>query len=122
MKKNLQKIPSLILEQIRTFDQDDVIVAAVKKISIEELADYKHLGIGANGVELVLPSPQLPDPEAGRYSHANVYGKEINDTNIQRVFDASKAVEWFIPERPDLVCAGKLWRNFRCRNPLSRST
>ena len=77
MKKNLQKIPSLILEQIRTFDQDDVIVAAVKKISVEELADYKHLGIVANGVELVLPSPQLPDPEAGRYSHANVYGKEI---------------------------------------------
>ena len=74
MAKNLLKIPTAIFERIRAFDQDDVIAATVKLVTPVDVERYTHLGLmlGPNG--LVLPEPSVPNPDAGRYSHANCYG------------------------------------------------
>jgi hypothetical protein len=82
MKKNILRIPAKILEQITAFDQDDVVAATVKLINPTDVARYSHLGItlGPNG--LSLPLPTAPDPNAGRYSHANLYGMEKKRTDL----------------------------------------
>lgn len=47
-KKNIRKIPRDILNQIRMFDQDDIIVACTKVIKPEDIRKYSHLGLGDN--------------------------------------------------------------------------
>lgn len=74
MKRNLLKIPPTILERIRTFDQDDVLAATVKSIRPEEVSSYAKLGISLTGDTLNTPPPAPPDPRAGRYSSANLFG------------------------------------------------
>ncbi len=75
-KRNILKIPQSILDRIKNFDQDDVVVACAKLLKPEEVNRYAALGlIFANG-KLTLPGPQVPDPKAGRYSRANVEGLE----------------------------------------------
>jgi hypothetical protein len=76
MKKNILKIPPRILEQIGAFDQDDIVAATVKLINPTDVARYSHLGIAIGPDGLLLPPPTTPDPKAGRYSHANLYGME----------------------------------------------
>lgn len=76
MPKNLLKIPSGILERLATFDQDDIVAATVKFVLRNDIGRYAHLGVSLNGDDLVLPEPQPPNPAAGRYSNANLYGME----------------------------------------------
>lgn len=76
MKRNLLKIPAAILERVRTFDQDDVVAATVKLIRPEDVSGYAKLGLMLNGGELETPPPAPPDPNAGRYSNANLFGLE----------------------------------------------
>jgi len=76
MKKNILRIPAKILEQIKAFDQDDVVAATVKLINPADIARYSYLGITLGLDGLSLPLPTTPDPNAGRYSHANIYGME----------------------------------------------
>ena len=74
MKRNLLKIPANILERIRTFGQDDVVVACVKLLTPNDIPMYSHLGLSIQNEEPALPKPQVPDPKAGRFSLANVEG------------------------------------------------
>lgn len=76
MKKNLLKVPSVIMDRLKAFDQDDVVAATVKLIAANDVQRYAHLGlaIGTNGLNL--PEPRPPQPEAGRYSNANLFGME----------------------------------------------
>jgi hypothetical protein len=76
-KKNIRKVPETILERIRTFGQDDVVVACTKLLRSDDIAKYAHLGltIGTDGV-LHTPPPAVPNPKAGKYSLANVEGYE----------------------------------------------
>lgn len=76
MKRNLRKIPGYILDRIRAFGQDDVVVACTKLLSAEDISNYAHLGLRMDGGELVMPTPRVPDRRAGRYSRANVEGYE----------------------------------------------
>ena len=76
MKKNILRIPVKILEQITAFDQDDVVAATVKLLNPADVARYSHLGIALGADGLSLPTPSAPDPSAGRYSRANLYGME----------------------------------------------
>lgn len=85
MKRNLLKIPPTILERVRTFDQDDIVVATVKLLQPADIGRYGHVGVlhGARG--LVLPDPAPPRAEAGRFSHANLYGREHKRQDLPKV-------------------------------------
>jgi hypothetical protein len=85
MKKNLLKIPPLILERIQAFDQDDVVAACAKLIPPNEIARYAHLGISIENGALKLPAPALPPGNAGRYSTANRFGYDKKRTDLPKV-------------------------------------
>ena len=76
MKRNLLKIPASILDRLKAFDQDDVVAATVKLLQPEDIAAYAGLGLVLNGDALTVPDPKLPNPEAGKYSRANMFGME----------------------------------------------
>ena len=76
MRKNLNQIPKSILQHINSFDQDDVVAAAVKLIKEADAALYAHLGISWSDAGPKLPDSHVPNPNAGRYSKANAFGME----------------------------------------------
>ncbi len=76
MKRNLLKVPAAILDRLKTFDQDDVVAATVKLLQPDEVVAYSGLGLLFKGEELTAPDPVLPNPEAGKYSRANMFGME----------------------------------------------
>jgi len=84
-KRNLYKIPKQIIDRIRAFDQDDVVVASAKLIRHEDIKDYSALGIKIRGGKLALPNPAVPDPSAGRYSRANVEGLEKPRKDLPKI-------------------------------------
>jgi hypothetical protein len=98
MKKNLLKIPPLILDRIRTFDQDDVVAASVKLLRPADIDRYSHLGIALNGSTLVLPAPSPPQPDAGRFSRANLFGEEKVRKDLPKV---KKSFGFFAPNWGD---------------------
>jgi hypothetical protein len=94
-RKNLLKIPKEILERIAQFGQDDVVVACAKHIAHDQIKAYAGLGLKVENGEIVTPAPFIPNPKAGRYSHANVEGKEV----IRK--DLPKYTKSFPVEAPD---------------------
>lgn len=76
MPKNFLKVPANILARLKSFGQDDVVVACVKLVTPDDVAKYRHLGLSLANGELVAPARQLPSPGAGKYSQANVLGWE----------------------------------------------
>lgn len=76
MSKNLLKVPGSILQRLATFDQDDVVAATVKLVLPTDFDRYAHLGLSLSDENLSFPEPQPPNPTAGRYSNANLYGME----------------------------------------------
>lgn len=76
MPKNLLKVPGNVLQRLATFDQDDVVAATVKLMLPEDIGRYASLGLSLNDDNLDIPEPQPPNPAAGRYSNANLYGLE----------------------------------------------
>lgn len=85
MPKNLLKVPGHILQRLATFDQDDVVAATVKLVLPADVARYAPLGLSLNGDDLGLPEPQPPNPAAGRYSNANLYGMEKVRKDLPKV-------------------------------------
>ena len=76
MPKNLLKIPRSILQRLATFDQDDVVAATVKLVMPADIVRYERLGLLLHNDTLEIPDPQPPNPSAGRYSNANLFGME----------------------------------------------
>lgn len=76
MPKNLFKIPKGIVQRLTNFDQDDVVAATVKLLQPADIARYAHLGLTLDDCNLGFPEAQPPNPSAGRYSNANLYGME----------------------------------------------
>lgn len=83
--KNIIKIPNKIKEQLETFSQDDVVVACVKYIPNEEINKYKHLNIQYINGELIVPPSDTPDPNAGKFSRANLEGFEKKRTDLPKI-------------------------------------
>lgn len=83
---NLRKIPQTLLDRIRTFDQDDVVVACAKFLRQEDIARYSVLGINLVEGRLVTPPPAVPSPRAGKYSLANVEGYEKIRKDLPMIF------------------------------------
>jgi hypothetical protein len=83
--RNLRKIPPEILERIRTFAQDDVVVACAKFLRPEDVTRYAPLGLSLANGKLITPPPALPNPNSGRFSKANMYGYEKVRTDLPKV-------------------------------------
>lgn len=84
-KHNLRKVPQVILDRIRAFDQDDVVVACVKLMKPEDVNNYAGLGLSFSGQDLVLPQPAVPQADAGRFSKANVEGEYVTRKDIPKI-------------------------------------
>lgn len=97
-KRNLIKIPQLIIDRIRAFDQDDVVVACVKLLRPEDIPRYGPLGVSLVGPKLTTPSAVVPNPAAGRYSRANVEGYEKVRKDLPMV---SKEFGFYAPDWGD---------------------
>jgi len=85
MTRNLLKIPRAILDRLNTFGQDDVVAATVKLLQSDDIAPYAKLGLVLNGEALTAPDPLLPNPEAGKYSRANMFGMEKVRRDLPKV-------------------------------------
>lgn len=85
MPKNLLRVPQSILRRLATFDQDDVVAATVKLVLPADIDRYAHLGLALVDDDLSLPDAQPPNPSAGRYSNANLYGMEKVRKDLPKV-------------------------------------
>ena len=97
-KRNFLKIPLKIIERIRTFDQDDVVVACAKFLRPEDVERYFYLGLSLAGAELVVPMPAVPNPAAGKWSRANVEGYEKIRRDLPKII---KSVSVEVPNWGD---------------------
>lgn len=98
MKKNLIKIPKQILERINSFELDDIVVACAKRLGADDIARYSHLGLALKDGNLILPHPSIPKPNAGRYSKANIEGKDIIRKDLPMI---EKTYSWESPNWGD---------------------
>lgn len=95
MPRNIRKIPQTLIDRMRTFGQDDVVVACAKLLRLEDIARYSKLGLRVEGGKLVTPAPAVPEPSNGRFSRANVEG----DEKIRK--DLPKVLKEFSIEAPN---------------------
>ena len=57
MKKNLRKVPHQVLDRLNTIELDDIVVACAKRLKIQDIGRYAHLGLAYENGRLVLPPP-----------------------------------------------------------------
>lgn len=78
-QKNFRKTPESVLKRVGRIDGDQIVVAAVKKISASDLGSemYQHLAMthGPDGPQF--PERLMPHPMTGKFSMWNAQGKEI---------------------------------------------
>jgi hypothetical protein len=84
-KKNYRKIPHNVLDRLTSIDVDDLVVACVKRLTLQDVAKYAHLNIRAEEGHLVVPPPTIPPARMGKYSAANVQGREIVRRDLPKV-------------------------------------
>lgn len=84
MPKNYRLIPADIRTRLRQFVLDDVIAACAKRIHVNELERYAHLGVKLAGDQLILPEPFVPSPSAGKFSTYNVDGKDVKRKDLPK--------------------------------------
>ena len=76
MPRNLLRIPQRILERLNSFDQDDVVAATVKLVAPGDITNFAPLGLAIVDGTLQMRNPAPPPASAGKYSHANLFGRE----------------------------------------------
>jgi hypothetical protein len=78
-KKNIRKIPPVIIQRLDKYADAQIIVAVVKKIPVSVIRSgaYKHLGITELDGKITVPPFILPPPTQGRFSFRNVFGWEV---------------------------------------------
>ena len=98
MRKNIRTVPNQMLERIHAFELDDIVVACVKRIKLEDVIRYDHLGIQLEAGELKVPAAKIPSPGAGRYSKANVNGGEVVRKDLPKT---TRSYSWETPNWGD---------------------
>ena len=98
MKKNLRKVPHQVLDRLNTIELDDIVVACAKRLKIQDIGRYAHLGLAYENGRLVLPPPSVPNAKAGKYSTANVEGKDVIRRDLPMV---QKSYSWDTPNWGD---------------------
>ena len=79
-QKNFRKTPDSITKKVARVEGNEIVVAAVKRISASELRAglYKHLEMGWGVEEAALfPERIMPHPMNGKFSMWNAQGREI---------------------------------------------
>ncbi|NLM11335.1 MAG: hypothetical protein GX213_11280 [Clostridiaceae bacterium] len=78
-KKNFRKIPSEILNKLKQIDSNEIIVACAKKIPVSDIENgiYEHVGITISNSSISFDESITPEPDTGRYSKYNVFGRVI---------------------------------------------
>lgn len=100
-KKNFRKIPGWILDRVQQFQGDDVVVACLRQVSLQELlaGRFRHLRITVvDGVPALVEAKILPPRASGRYSRFNREGREIIRRDLAKV---EKAYTWEVPNFGD---------------------
>lgn len=98
MPRNLRKVPQDIIDRIQTFDVDDVVVACAKRLRPEDIKNYSHIGLKIKDGDILVPGSKVPPAKAGRYSRANVEGREVIRHDLPMV---SKTFYWETPNWGD---------------------
>jgi hypothetical protein len=98
-KKNFNKIPGFIKRKIRTISSQHIVVSCCKKISLNDINSgiYNHLGITGKE-EVGFKKIIIPNPEVGKYSKINLYGKEIKRMDLPKI---TKTYTWEVPNFGD---------------------
>jgi hypothetical protein len=76
-KRNLRKIPAALLDKLTILAVDDIVVACAKRLTPADVANYAHLNLRLENGTLVVPHPAVPPVRMGKYSDANVNGREV---------------------------------------------
>lgn len=98
MRKNIRIVPKRILDRINTFELDDIVVACVKRLMPQDVGRYSYLGLAMTAGQLTLPPATIPSPKAGRYSKANVDGREVIRKDLPMV---TRSYSWESPNWGD---------------------
>lgn len=98
MKKNLRKVPQRILQKLDTIPQDDIVVATALRIKLEDASQYAPLGLRVSDGKFITPTPFIPPSSAGRYSRANVEGRDVILRDLPMV---EKTSSWETPNWGD---------------------
>jgi hypothetical protein len=98
MQKNIRIIPKRVLDRIHAFELDDIVVACVKRIEPLDVDRYAHLGLKLTAGQLVLPDSKIPPLTAGRFSRANVEGREVIRKDLPMTM---KSYSWESPNWGD---------------------
>lgn len=75
-KSNYRSIPPFVTEALAKIDGDLIAVAATKKIPRTDIesGQYTHVGLRAEGGQIVTSGPVLPPADAGKWSERNGFG------------------------------------------------
>lgn len=86
MKKNIIKIPKIILSKAKNINSDDIATIFVKELSKEDIGNglYTHLNIQYENKSFVIPNEIIPDFNQGKYSKWNVDGREIKREDLPK--------------------------------------
>ena len=98
MKKNILKIPQVIMQKLRTLPDDQIVVGCAIKIKGKELKAGKlnHLGITLTKKGLLLSDSVIPLETQGKYSNKNVNGEIIvrKDLPKERHYRSVETPNW----------------------------
>lgn len=82
-KSNYLRIPPFVTEALRKIEGDLIQVAATKKIPRADIesGQYAHVGLRAEGGQIVTSGPVLPPANAGKWSERNATGWDRKRTD-----------------------------------------
>jgi hypothetical protein len=86
-QKHFRKIPEAVEVKVNSFENDDFIVACVRKISKSEIlaGDFSELGISVTEESVDFPEKQILAPTLGRFSRINSQGFELVRKDLPKV-------------------------------------
>lgn len=78
-KKSFRKVPGKILIKLKSLKSDNIVVACVKKIPLNDIKSemYKHLGLTMKDGKVHYEETIVPNPQTGRFSRYNLHGRVI---------------------------------------------
>lgn len=77
--KNFRAVPEPVQAKIDSLEQDDFVIACVRKIPASDILanKYKHISISLEEGAPIFPESQIPNPLIGRYCRFNAAGVEL---------------------------------------------
>lgn len=104
-KKSYRKIPGAISTSLSAIESPRIIVAATKKIPLQDIdaGCYAHLGLHLKDRELKIENEVMPPDEVGDYAYRNRHGWEIKRTDLPKI---QKTFSWETPNFGDASTYG----------------